>query len=78
MLSLKLKWDASGGKIIHEGALVLVGFMWSLSVLTWLFSLLSNWKLYKIINNKWKGVEENFWDVILIWVLIKDKSNCQG
>jgi hypothetical protein len=22
---LKLKWDASGGKTIHEGALVLVG-----------------------------------------------------
>jgi len=25
--SLKLKWDASGGKIIHDRALVLVGFM---------------------------------------------------
>jgi hypothetical protein len=23
-------------------------------------------ELYKIINNKWKGVEENFWDVILM------------
>jgi len=22
-------------------------------------------ELYKIINNKWKGVKENFWDVIL-------------
>jgi len=43
---LKLKWDASGGKIMHEGALVLVGFMWSLSVLTrifLLFLLWSNW-----------------------------------
>jgi len=39
MSGLKLKWDASGGKTIHEGALVLVGFMWSLSVLTRLFSL---------------------------------------
>ena len=29
---LKLKWDASGGKTMHEGALVLMGFMWSLSV----------------------------------------------
>jgi len=36
---LKLKWDASGGKTIHDGALVLIGFMWSLSVLTRLFSL---------------------------------------
>ena len=38
MPGLKLKWDASGGKTIHEGALVLVGFMWSLSVPTRLFS----------------------------------------
>jgi hypothetical protein len=43
MSGLKLKWDASGGKTIHEGALVLVGFMWSLSVLTQLFSLFSLW-----------------------------------
>jgi hypothetical protein len=43
MPGLKLKWDASGGKTMHEGALVLVGFMWSLSVLTWLFSLWSDW-----------------------------------
>jgi len=43
MPGLKLKWDASGGKTIHEGALVLVGFMWSLSVLTRLFSLFSLW-----------------------------------
>jgi hypothetical protein len=42
MSGLKLKWDASGGKTIHEGALVLVGFMWSLSVLIWLFSLWSD------------------------------------
>ena len=39
MSGLKLKWDASGGKTIHDGALVLVGFMWSLSVLIWLSSL---------------------------------------
>jgi hypothetical protein len=43
MPGLKLKWDASGGKTIHEGALVLVGFMWSLSVLTQLFSLFLLW-----------------------------------
>ena len=43
MPGLKLKWDASGGKTMHEGALFLVGFMWSLSVLTWLFSLWSDW-----------------------------------
>jgi hypothetical protein len=43
MSGLKLKWDASGGKTIHEGALVLVGFMWSLNVLTRLFSLWSDW-----------------------------------
>jgi len=42
MHGLKLKWDASGGKTIHEGALVLIGFMWSLSVLTLLFSLWSD------------------------------------
>jgi len=27
MSGLKLKWDASGGKTIHDGALVLVGLM---------------------------------------------------
>ena len=43
MPDLKLKWDASGGKTIHDGALVLVGFMWSLSVLTQIFSLWSDW-----------------------------------
>jgi hypothetical protein len=43
MSGLKLKWDASRGKTIHEGTLVLVGFMWSLSVLTQLFSLFSLW-----------------------------------
>jgi len=43
MSGLKLKWDASGGKIMHKGALVLMGFMWSLSVLTLLFSLWSDW-----------------------------------
>jgi len=40
---LKLKWEASGGKTIHDRALILVGFMWSLSVLTWLFSLWIDW-----------------------------------
>ena len=40
---LKLKWDASEGKTIHDGALVLVGFIWSLSVLTRLFSLWIDW-----------------------------------
>jgi len=43
MPGLKLKWDASGEKTMHEGALVLVGFMWSLSVLTRIFSLFSLW-----------------------------------
>jgi len=43
MPSLKLKWDASWGKTMHEGALVLVGFMWSLSILTRLLSLWSDW-----------------------------------
>jgi len=37
MTGLKLKCDASGGKTIHNGALVLIGFMWSISVLTRLF-----------------------------------------
>ena len=43
MSGLKLKRDASGGKIIHDSALVLVRFMWSLSVLTRLFTLFSLW-----------------------------------
>jgi hypothetical protein len=43
MSGLKLKWDASGGKTMHEGALVPVGFMWSLSVRIRLFSLFSLW-----------------------------------
>ena len=43
MSGLKLKWDALGEKTMHEGALVLVGFMWSLSVLTRLFSLWRDW-----------------------------------
>ena len=33
----------SRGKTIHDGALVLVGFMWSLNVLTQLFLLWSDW-----------------------------------
>jgi hypothetical protein len=32
-----------GGETMHEGTLVLVGFVWSLSVLTHLFSLFSLW-----------------------------------
>jgi len=55
MPDLKLKWDALGGKTMHEDALVLVGFMWSLSVLTQLFSLWSDWLSSSIIfseNNK--------------------------
>jgi hypothetical protein len=43
MSGLKLKWDASGGKTIYEGALVLVRFIWSQNVLTRLFSLFSLW-----------------------------------
>ena len=43
MSVLKLKWDVLGGKTIHDCALVLVGFIWSLSVLTRLFSLWSDW-----------------------------------
>jgi len=43
MPGLKLKWDALGRKTMYEGALVLVGFIWSLSVLTRLFSLWSDW-----------------------------------
>jgi hypothetical protein len=31
---LKLKWDASEGKTVHDGALVLIGFMWPLNVLS--------------------------------------------
>ena len=38
-----MKWDALGGKTIYDGTLVLVGFMWSLNVLTRLFSLWSDW-----------------------------------
>jgi len=49
MSDLKLKWDVSGEKTIHEGALVLVGFMWSLSVLTRLFSLWSDWLSSSVI-----------------------------
>ena len=43
MSGLKLKWEASGGETMHDGALVLVRFMWSLSVLTRLFLLWSDW-----------------------------------
>jgi len=49
MPGLKLKWDALGGKTIYEGVLVLVGFMWSLSVLTQLFSLWSDWLSFSAI-----------------------------
>jgi hypothetical protein len=38
-----------GGKTIHEGALVFVGFMLSLSVLTQLFSLWSDWLSFSAI-----------------------------
>ena len=49
MSGLKLKWDASGGKTMHEGALILMGFMWSLSVLTRIFSLWSDWLSFSAI-----------------------------
>jgi hypothetical protein len=49
MPGLKLKWDALGGKTMHDGALVLVGFMWSLSILTRLFSLWNNWLFSSVI-----------------------------
>ena len=49
MSGLKLKWDASGGKTMHEGALVLVGFIWSLSILTRLFSLWNEWLSFSAI-----------------------------
>jgi len=37
--NLKLKWDVPRGKTIHNSASVLVGFIWSLSVIRWLLSL---------------------------------------
>jgi len=40
---LKFKWDTLEGKTIHDGALVLIGFMWSLNVLRQLLSLWSDW-----------------------------------
>jgi len=49
MSGLKLKWDVSGGKTMHEGALVLVGFIWSLSILTRLFSLWNEWLSFSAI-----------------------------
>jgi hypothetical protein len=49
MPGLKLKWDVSGGKTMHEGALVLVGFIWSLSILTRLFSLWNEWLSFSAI-----------------------------
>jgi hypothetical protein len=58
MSGLKLNRDASWGKTIHEGALVLVRFMWSLSVLTRLFSLFSlwsDWLSYSAIFSKEDG-----------------------
>jgi hypothetical protein len=39
-------------KTIQDGALVLIGFMWSLSVLTWLFSLWIDWLSSSAIFSK--------------------------
>jgi len=41
--NLKLKWNALREKTIHDSAPILVGFMWSLSVLKWLLSLWIDW-----------------------------------
>jgi hypothetical protein len=38
-----LKWDVSWEETIHDGAFVLIGFMWPLSVLRQLLSLWSDW-----------------------------------
>jgi len=38
-----LKWDVSWGETIHDGAFVLIGFIWPLSVLRQLLSLWSDW-----------------------------------
>jgi hypothetical protein len=64
MSGLKLKWDASGGKTIHDGALVLVGFMWSLSVLTWLFSLFSLWKDWLSSSTMFSDEDEDFLQIL--------------
>jgi len=60
MSGLKLKWDASGGKTIYEGALVLVGFMWSLSILTRLSSLFSLWSDWLSSSAMFSENDEDF------------------
>ena len=60
MSDLKLKWDVSGEKTIHEGALVLVEFMWSLSVLTRLFLLFSLWSNWSSSSAMFFENDEDF------------------
>jgi hypothetical protein len=66
MSGLKLKWDALGGKTMHEGALVLVGFLWSLSVLTWLSSLFSLWSDWLSSSSMFSENDENTLQSLLL------------
>ena len=68
MTGLKLKCDASGGKTIHNGALVLVGFMWSLNVLTRLFSLFSLWSDWLSSSAMFSENDEDFLKSLPLYV----------
>jgi hypothetical protein len=82
--NLKLKWDALGGKTIHHSAYVLVGFMWSLSVLKWLLSLWIDWLSSSTMFSKkrwrfpWKSTIQPTWPNFHASVERKEKKKEKG
>jgi hypothetical protein len=77
MSGLKSKWDASGGKTIHEGTLVLVEFMWSLSVLTRLFSLFSLWSDWLSFSAMFSKNDEDSLEVYHLMYVTKLSCTCR-
>jgi len=77
MTGLKLKWDASGGETMHEGALVLVGFIWSLSLLTRLFSLFSLWSDWLSYSAIFSENDEDTYKVYHLMYVTKLSCTCR-
>jgi len=62
---------------MHEGALVLVGFIWSLSVLTWLFSLFSLWSDWLYSSAIFSENDEDTYKVYHLMYVTKLSCTCR-
>ena len=82
IIGLKLKCDASGGKTIHDGALILVGCMESLSVLGCSGRFCRAWispcfkKLLASMSTMSKGDEGDF--LVILPLSIRNEHRIQS